>query len=114
MKKNYLLARENGERNDIGKQISSIGYNVAVATMKGRTDEYEESRDALNENNDDDNDGSNWMEQNENSVLEVLENNDVYNQRQIGVQNRPWMGKRCPSCQTGFKNRSGPTKISWM
>ena len=65
LKKNYLLARENGERNAIGNFLSSIGYNVAVATMKGRTDEYEESRDAnLNENNDDDNDRSNWMEQN--------------------------------------------------
>ena len=43
LKKNYLLARANGEKNAIGDFLSSIGYNVSSSTMKGRTDEYEMS-----------------------------------------------------------------------
>ena len=77
LKKNYLLARANGEKNAIGDFLSSIGYNVSSSTMKGRTDEYEVSRDKNLIENDDDHDSSNWIVQNENSVLEELDNQDV-------------------------------------
>ena len=110
LKKNYLLARANGEKNAIGDFLSSIGYNVSSSTMKGRTDEYEVSRDKNLIENDDDHDSSNWIVQNENSVLEELDNQDVYNQRKIGEKNKPWIGKKCPSCKAGFKNRSATKK----
>ena len=112
LKKNYLLAKANGEKNAIGDFLSSMGYNVASSTMKGRTDEYEVSRDKKLIENDDDHDSSNWIVENENSVLEELENLDVYNQRNIGEKNKPWIGKKCPSCQAGFKNRSATKKCN--
>ena len=97
LKKNYLLAKANGEKKAIGDFLSLMGYNVASSTMKGRTDENEVSRD------------KNLIE-NENSILEELENIDVYNQRKISEKNQPWIGKKCPSCLARFKNRSAIKK----
>ena len=111
LKKNYLLGRENGERNAIGDFLSSMGHNVSTSMMQGRTDEYEESRGGTGATaNDDDHDKSSWLPQNENSVLEELENRDTYTHRKIGEKARPWTGKKCPSCNAGFINKSATIK----
>ena len=109
IKKNYLLARENCEPNAIGTFLRSMGYNVASSTMKGSVHEDIEAR-----GNEDPNvenlDVSNWQVQNENSVLEELNNIDVYGGRQIGKKVTPWLGKKCPSCKAGFVKKSSTKK----
>ena len=110
LKKNYLLARQNGESNAIGDFLSSMGYNVTSAMMKGRDDDYKVSQDQAVPGEDEDLDTSTWVVNNENSVLEELENPDCYSQRKIGRKNKPWTTKKCPSCSFGFNQKSDPKK----
>ena len=44
MKKNYLEAKENNDDDAISDFLSSMGHNVALSVMQGRTDNYEETR----------------------------------------------------------------------
>ena len=111
LKKNYLLARQNEEKDAISIFLRSMGHNVMSATMSGRNNEYEESQSQKAWDDNVDRRVSNWVPSNEDSVLEELSCEDNFNNRKIGVRSRePWIRKKCPSCHLGFNSKSAPIK----
>ena len=68
-----------------------------------------QSQEAYDEHEDPD--VSNWIPIDENSVLEDLPDDDVYEYRKVG-QKKPteWKKEKCISCKIGFNNRSNPVK----
>ena len=112
MKKDYLESRRLNEKNTLGEFLSAMGYNVASAVMAGRTTDYEETHSQVSYRNDETHETSNWVPAFENSVLEEFENeNNIYAHRKIGVKEPvKWKNKKCPSCSSGFNNKSFPLK----
>ena len=55
-----------------------MGHNVMSANMAGRENDYEETQSQHAQTNDDDPYISSWIPTQENSLLEDLENEDVY------------------------------------
>ena len=104
------MARENCEPNAIGTFLRSMGYNVASSTMKGSVHEDLEAR-----GNEDPNvenlDVSNWQVQNENSVLEELNNIDIYGGRQIGKKVTPWLGKNAHLVKQDLSKNPQPKNV---
>ena len=87
-----------GDVNAIDKFLSSMGHNVKTATLKGRVNEYEETQSAEAYEEDENPDISTWIPRDENSLLEDLEDNDVYEHRNVGQH------------KLGFNKRSNPVK----
>ena len=112
MKKNLLEALERKDDNAIDIFLTSMGHNVSSALMSGRGTEYKETRSKDTcSNAQDSNDISNWVPSNEQSALEVLENIDTYEKRNIGSSKKPeWHKEKCISCNFGFNTRSIPIK----
>ena len=111
MKKQYLVAKEMGDSNAIDKFLSNMGHNVMSATMAGRVTEYEETQSQQTYESNEDPDVSNWIPTDENSILEDLENEDVYEHRNVGQKKKAsWRNEKCASCKSGFNSRSNPVK----
>ena len=111
LKKNYLDSKENGESDAIKDFLSSMGHNLVSSTMAGRTNDYEESRGPRLVDDSDDYETSNWVAENNDSVLEELENTDTFKHRKIGKKEvKAWKNKKCSSCKVGFNSKSDPIK----
>ena len=111
LKKNYLESKENGESDAIKDFLASMGHNLVSSTMSGRTNDYEESRGPGLVDDSDDHDISNWMAEDNESVLEELENPDTYQHRKIGKKEvKAWKNKKCSSCKVGFNSKSDPIR----
>ena len=88
-----------------------MGHNVKTATLKGRVNEYEETQSAEAYEENENPDISTWIPRDENSLLEDLEDNDVYEHRNVGEHKKPeWSKEKCISCKLGFNKRSNPVK----
>ena len=85
LKKQYLDSKDIGDVKAIDKFLSSMGHNVKTATLKGRVNEYEETQSAEAYEEDENPDISTWIPRDENSLLEDLEDNDVYEHRNVGI-----------------------------
>ena len=111
MKKQYLKNKEMGDINALEKFLSNMGHNVKTAAQTGRVTDYQETRGQEAYEVHDDPDVSNWIPVDENSILEDLPNDDVYEYRKVG-QKKPaeWRKEKCVSCKIGFNNRSNPVK----
>ena len=112
LKKNLLEALERKDDNAIDIFLTSMGHNVSSALMSGRVTEYKETRSKDTcSNAQDSNDISNRVPSNEQSALEVLENIDTYEKRNIGSSKKPeWHKEKCISCNFGFNTRFIPIK----
>ena len=111
LKKQYLEGKELGDEKAMDRFLSNMGHNVKSATMSGRVTDYEEttSQDTYGENENPD--ISTWIPRDENSILEDMENEDVYEHRNVGERKKAdWRKKKCVSCKLGFNARSNPVK----
>ena len=105
-----MEAKSRGETDAIGKYLSAIGHNVVSYLLKGRVDDYEETRGNPNESENSDRNISNWVPRNEISSLEEMENHDPFEGRSIGVRVKRVTSKKCPTCKLGFNAKSNPVK----
>ena len=106
-----MAGKDAGDTNAIDIYLSTLGHNVMSATMAGRENDHEETQSQHAYTNDDDPDISSWIPTQENSVFEDLENEDVYEHRNIRQKKKPcWSNEKCASCKTGFNSRSKPVK----
>ena len=109
LKKNYLLAKENGEDGIISDFLCSMGHNVVSAIMTGSTKDYEETRGQDTYESGDEKDVSGWVPANE--KLEELYCDNPFSDRIIGVKKPvPWRNKKCTSCKVSFNTKSNPIK----
>ena len=69
VKKNYLLAKENGEKNAIGDFLSAMGHNITCSTMNGRDDDKEETRGTDLIDGEEDHDVYPWVVMNKNLFI---------------------------------------------
>ena len=73
--------------------------------------DYEETQSQHTYGNEEDPDISNWIPVDENSILEDLVDEDVYEHRNVGQRKKPnWSKEKCASCKAGFNSRSNPVK----
>ena len=100
-----------GDLDSISSFLSNMGHNVMSATMVGRVSDYEETQSQQTYGTEEDPDISNWIPVDENSILEDLVDEDVYEHRNVGQRKKPsWSKEKCASCKAGFNSRSNPVK----
>ena len=97
-----------------------MGHNVVSFTLVGRMNDRTLSENPQNiiEEGDSHNDISSWQILDEQPEIEIMEGENPYQGRRVGVS-RPvqerneeraqqwWRGAMCPSCSKGFTSRSG-------
>ena len=110
LKKNYLEEKGRNEPNAIGKYLSAISHNVVSSSLKGRVDDYEETRGNDDTEHTEGNDTSNWVPVVDKSSLEELDNPDPYAHRVVGLRDSEFQRKKCLSYKAGFNTRSNPVK----
>ena len=70
-----------------------MGHNVKTATLKGRVNEYEETKSEETYEENENPDISTWIQREENSLLDDMEDEDVYEHRNVGEYKKPWWRK---------------------
>ena len=118
VKKEYLADKRKGKE-DIGEFLSVMGHNLASSTDVGKINEVKHTKNLrtslIHEDDERSFNVSTWVPILEKD-LSVLENDtNPYTDRVVGrkpeksanVNERmPWSGKKCPSCNRGFKHSS--------
>ena len=86
-------------------------HNVKTASQTGKVTEYQETRGQEVYGEDEDPDVCNLIPMDENSMLEDLPNDDVFELRNVGQKKTAeWRKEKCASYKVGFNNRSNPKK----